>query len=102
MLVEQAREVQAEWMEGTNEKQAEIPEPQSTPGSDEARDGAAPDVPKEPRRGPLRPDHLREAWARYQASVEGGAVGLQALWHNQQQDGVERFGSRTGGRRIFR
>lgn len=97
ILIEQAREVQAEWIAATDEEQADVLEPPPVgPAANE--DG----TPKEPRRGPLRPDHLREAWARYKSSAEGGAVGLHALWHSQQQDGVERFGTRTGGRRIFR
>ncbi|KAK4185871.1 hTAFII28-like protein conserved region-domain-containing protein [Podospora australis] len=56
----------------------------------------------EDRRGPLRPEHLREAMRRYRAGLEGGGVGMQGLWHQQQQSGVERFPTRTGGRRIFR
>lgn len=56
----------------------------------------------EDRRGPLRPEHLREAMRRHRLSLEGGGVGMQLLWHHQQQSGVERFPTRTGGRRIFR
>ncbi|KAK3309233.1 hTAFII28-like protein conserved region-domain-containing protein [Chaetomium strumarium] len=54
------------------------------------------------RRGPLRPDHLREAIRRYRVSGEGGGVGMQRIFHQQQQGGAERFPMRTGGYRIFR
>ncbi|KAK3350463.1 hTAFII28-like protein conserved region-domain-containing protein [Neurospora tetraspora] len=57
---------------------------------------------RDDRRGPLRPEHLREALRRYKMSFEGGGVGMQLIWHQQQQNGVERFPTRTGGRRIFR
>lgn len=52
--------------------------------------------------GPLRPDHLREAVRRYKLAQEGAGVGTKPLWNIQQQNGAERFPSRTGGRRIFR
>lgn len=57
---------------------------------------------RDDRRGPLRPEHLREALRRYKMGFEGGGVGMQLIWHQQQQNGVERFPTRTGGRRIFR
>jgi transcription initiation factor TFIID subunit 11 len=95
-LIESARRVQTEQIEVTGEAQAEVPEPPPVEGLEEEMAN------KGPRRGPLRPEHLREAFYRYQRGAEGGGVGLQALWHAQQQDGVERFGSRTGGRRLFK
>ncbi|GKT52121.1 transcription initiation factor TFIID subunit 12 [Colletotrichum spaethianum] len=95
-LIERARDVQGEWIKATGEKQSEAPTP---PPKDEASQTQAA---KEDRRGPLRPDHLREAWRRYKMSGDGGWVGIQGLWHEQQQSGVERFPVRTGGRRIFR
>ncbi|KAL0466064.1 hTAFII28-like protein conserved region domain-containing protein [Neurospora intermedia] len=57
---------------------------------------------RDDRRGPLRPEHLREALRRYKMGFEGGGVGMQLIWHQQQQNGVERFPTRTGSRRIFR
>ena len=91
-IIEDARRVQLE-MIAAGEEQADIPEPPALPGQE---------TPAEPRVGPLRPEHLREAFYRYKTSGEGGGVGLQGLWHAQQEDGVERFGTRTGGRRIFK
>ncbi len=57
---------------------------------------------KEEPRGPLRPDHLREAWRRYRASMQSHGAGTLNLWHAQQHSGVERFPIRTGSRRIFK
>ncbi|OLN88988.1 Transcription initiation factor TFIID subunit 11 [Colletotrichum chlorophyti] len=95
-LIEKARDVQGEWIKATGEKQSELPTP--PPKDDGSQSRAA----MEDKRGPLRPDHLREAWRRYKMSGEGGWVGIQGLWHEQQSSGVERFPVRTGGRQIFR
>lgn len=53
-------------------------------------------------RGPLRPDHLREAVRRYQASTQSQGIGSLRIWQEQQRCGAERFPIKTGGRRIFR
>jgi transcription initiation factor TFIID subunit 11 len=56
-IVEKAREVQAQWLAA-----------------------AAPDgVFKEEMRGPLLPDHLREAVRRYRKDGEGGGAGFRGL-----------------------
>jgi transcription initiation factor TFIID subunit 11 len=108
-IIEQARMVQAEWIE-SGEQQSEVPAPpkQQPTKSDDVADellNAAEnsDVTNEDqmRRGPLRPDHLREAWKRYRFSGESRGVGMQQLWHTQQSSGVERFSTRTG-KRIFK
>ncbi|KAH8880556.1 TAFII28-domain-containing protein [Thozetella sp. PMI_491] len=104
-LVECARRVQGEWIANTGEIQTDLPRTiplsENTPEADHERAlaklSANPD-----HRAPLRPEHLREALRRYKASFEGGGVGIQPVWHQQQQDGVERFPPRTGGRRLFR
>ncbi|CAK7270220.1 hypothetical protein SEPCBS57363_003995 [Sporothrix epigloea] len=57
---------------------------------------------REPPKGPLRPDHLREAWRQYKASVLSKTAGALDLWHTQQGTGVERFPARTGGRRLLK
>lgn len=87
-IIEQARQVQAEMLEA-GEKQTDLPDPPMS--IDE----------KEARRGPLRPEHLREAWRRHKLSGETRGVGVQQLWHTQQNDGVERFAARTG-KRMFK
>ncbi|KAL2019145.1 hypothetical protein VTK56DRAFT_10017 [Thermocarpiscus australiensis] len=106
-IIESARRVQGEWIEKMGEKQTDLPTPPvSAEPSPTADGGAAEAHGKEAevddRRGPLRPDYLREAVRRYRKGFEGGGVGMHRIWHQQQQSGVERFPSRTGGRRIFR
>ncbi|KAF2685985.1 hypothetical protein K458DRAFT_299114 [Lentithecium fluviatile CBS 122367] len=49
-------------------------------------------------KGPLTPDHLREALRRYKRDREGGAAGFAGL----SLEGVERTLARTGGKRLFR
>ncbi|KAK4239533.1 hTAFII28-like protein conserved region-domain-containing protein [Achaetomium macrosporum] len=106
-IIESARRVQGEWIK-KGEKQTDLPTDQ-LPGQAHEADTQEKQQPQQPqqeaeddRRGPLRPDHLREAIRRYRVSVEGGGVGMQRIFHQQQQGGVERFPTRTGGHRIFR
>lgn len=94
-LIELARQVQTEFVRA-GEKQTDLPTP--PPGTAEA-EAAARD--ESERRGPLRPEHLREAWRRYQRCGEGRGVGTQQPWHAQQGDGVDRFSTKTG-KRMFR
>lgn len=49
-------------------------------------------------RGPLLPDHLREALRRYRKTRRGGAVGFTGL----SLEGRESTAPRLGGRRLFR
>lgn len=73
-------------------------------GSD-SKDGKTipPDTPLSERlaerdRGPLTPDHLREALRRYKKDREGGAMGFLGL----SLEGRERTAGRMGGRRLFK
>lgn len=93
-IIEGARNVQAEWVL-SGEKQSDLPTP--PPSNEEAENEEEVDL----KRGPLRPDHLREAWRRYKLSHESRGVGVQQLWHAQQGTGVERFATRTRNR-LFR
>ncbi|PHH65656.1 hypothetical protein CDD81_1742 [Ophiocordyceps australis] len=86
-IIESARDVQGEWI-AAGEAQSDLPTPPPVNEAGEAR------------RGPLRPDHLREAYLRFKRSGESRGVGMQQLWHVQQCDGVERFSTRTG-KKIF-
>lgn len=49
-------------------------------------------------RGPLLPDHLREALRRYKKRRGGGAVGFTGL----SLEGVQNTAPKMGGRRLFR
>ncbi|KAH6893052.1 hypothetical protein B0T10DRAFT_400765 [Thelonectria olida] len=96
-IIEAARTVQGEWIDA-GEEQTDLPKPK--PGEAERADKekkAGEDI----RRGPLRPDHLREAWRRYRFTGESRGVGVQQLWHAQQNNGVERFSTKTG-KRLFK
>ena len=53
---------------------------------------------KECDKGPLTPDHLREALRRYKRDRDGGGAGFAGL----SLEGPERTMARTGGRRLFR
>lgn len=101
-LIELARQVQTEFILA-GEKQVDIPDiPPSAARQATGEDGTPPKEVEEPeRKGPLRPEHLREAWRRYQRTGEGRGVGVQQPWHIQQGDGVDRFSTRTG-KRLFR
>ncbi|KAF2101407.1 hypothetical protein NA57DRAFT_24675, partial [Rhizodiscina lignyota] len=49
-------------------------------------------------RGPLTPDHLREALRRYKKSVQGGAAGFMGF----SGEGRENVAARAGGKKLFR
>ncbi|CAM1507888.1 Fc.00g047360.m01.CDS01 [Cosmosporella sp. VM-42] len=93
-IIEKARNVQGEWI-ASGEKQSDMPTP--PPSTNDT--GVGEEI--EQKRGPLRPDHLREAWRRYRVSGESRGVGVQQLWHAQQGNGVERFSTKTG-KRLFK
>ncbi|QUC22732.1 uncharacterized protein UV8b_06973 [Ustilaginoidea virens] len=109
-MIEAARNVQGEWILA-GEKQADLPTP--PPSTDDAvGDGDGDESQQqqqqqqqqqrpELKRGPLRPDHLREAWRRYKMSGESRGVGVQQLWQAQQGSGVERFSTKTR-KRLFK
>jgi len=52
-------------------------------------------------RGPLTPDHLREALRRYKKDREGGGAGFMGMSLMGTQ-GKERVAGRVGGKRLFR
>jgi transcription initiation factor TFIID subunit 11 len=127
-IIEAARTVQGEWI-AAGEEQTDLPKPkpviQAPPvdnnpktseegkenGDQEIQDREKEErekaekekkaVEDDIRRGPLRPDHLREAWRRYRFTGESRGVGVQQLWHAQQNNGVERFSTKTG-KRLFK
>ncbi len=118
-IIANAQHIQDEWIAADGEKQAEA----QWPGMVLSRDGPevrelydqqaklaqpewepekAPLILKKPPKGPLRPDHIREAWRRYKTTVQNHAAGTLALWHPQQQSGCERFTVRPGGQGIYK
>lgn len=90
-LIEEARKVQTQWIEATQDSQTSLPGPLGESYN-----------PEEKRRGPLLPDHLREAFRRHMLEGAGGLVGELALWQQQQHSGVERFGTKLGGKRLMK
>lgn len=125
-IVESARDVQAEWLVAKGEGKAEpgagsgktaangtatsggqevtqtnsgatTQETQTSQQSVSAGEAGRFAV-EERDRGPLTPDHLREALRRYKKDREGGSAGFQGL----SMLGKETTASRAGSRRLFR
>ncbi|KAF2503163.1 TAFII28-domain-containing protein [Lophium mytilinum] len=63
-----------------------------------AKDKSFSDRVKDMDKGPLTPDHLREALRRYKRDREGGGAGVAGL----SLEGPERSAARMGGRPLFR
>lgn len=120
-LITNAQKIQDEWIAAGGEDQIEgggqwpgmvlargdpivneLYKKQSSLAIPEWEPEAADHILKEPPKGPLRPDHLREAWRRYKSTVQGRTAGALDLWHTQQGTGVDRFPARTGGKRLFK
>ncbi|KAI9744209.1 MAG: hypothetical protein M1818_002361 [Claussenomyces sp. TS43310] len=92
-IIERARKIQTQWLDLSGEDQTTgLPSPPALEGEDKA---------KETRRGPLTPDHLREALRRIKLERDG-CVGLLGLGRLQHANGAERFGLKTGGKRLLR
>lgn len=92
-MIEGARTVQTQWLEVSGESQTGLLSPPN--------EGDVP-VEKEKRRGPLLPDHLREAFRRHMMEGDGGLVGELGLWQHQAHSGVERFAVKVQGKRLFK
>jgi transcription initiation factor TFIID subunit 11 len=94
-MVEEARRVQREHIDA-GEKQTDLPD------QEENKDGLS-DKSKHRRQAPLRPEHLAEAYRRWQRSGQtGGSGGSMMAWNQQTRNGKERFAPRAGGKRLFR
>ncbi|KAG0646573.1 Transcription initiation factor TFIID subunit 11 [Hyphodiscus hymeniophilus] len=101
-MIEGARRVQEEWVgaddllkETIKRNMQKLPTPPEDIRNEFMEESR--DLP----RGPLEPDHLREALRRYRARAEGGMVGQLGLWQHQSSSGVERFGTKIQGKRLF-
>lgn len=105
-IIEGARKVQTQWLDATNESQTGLPSPPAELlKSEEEQDGEKREEKKEEkesRRGPLLPDHLREAMRRHKVAGEGNMAGQLGLWQHQQSSGVERFGNKIKGKRLLK
>jgi transcription initiation factor TFIID subunit 11 len=88
-MVESARRVQTQWLESDEEARTLLPSP---PAEGDEKE----------RRGPLLPDHLREAYRRHKLAGSNSLAGQLGLWQVQQSSGVERFGPSAGGKRLFK
>ncbi len=82
--------------------QADVPSSENTLNGESAvrtcGAGGLSSVIEECDRGPLQPDHLREALRRYKKSRKGGGVGYTGL----SLEGQQSTAPRLGGRRLFR
>jgi transcription initiation factor TFIID subunit 11 len=98
-MIEGARQVQDQWIgaddllkEEIKMKMDKLPTPPAEIMEEE----------KLLPRGPLEPDHLREAHRRYKVKGQGGLAGQLGLWQLQQSSGVERFATKVQGKRLFK
>ncbi len=88
-IIERARNVQYECMV----KSEMDPTRQRWPEGTKPREKK-----KEIDRGPITPDHLREALRRYKKDREGGSAGFLGL----SGHGVEKVAARVNGKKLFR
>ena len=94
-IIEGARKVQSQW-DQTDEGAAEQLK------AVEERFGPVGNETREFPRGPLTADHMRESSRRHKASRGGEGVGQLGIWQLQQSSGVERFGTKIGGKRLMK
>lgn len=87
-MIEGARKVHTQCLEASRENEST---------GEPLRDGVI-----ETKRGPLQPDHMREAMRRHRLTRDGGLPGQLGLWQQQQSSGVERFGIKAKGKRLFK
>jgi transcription initiation factor TFIID subunit 11 len=88
-IIDQARQVQLEWQAASTRLPTGEELPEDAPLADRTRDYD---------RGPLTPDHLREALRRYKKERSGGSAGFLGL----SLHGKDVVNARIGGRRLFK
>lgn len=106
-LIDRARDVQDEWLAASltlptgepNVRHPAMLAPSGVASWRVLQDGQMNEnVVQERDRGPLTPDHLREALRRYKKDRDGGGVGFQGL----SLQGRQAVAFRAGGKRLFR
>ncbi|KAF2455973.1 hTAFII28-like protein conserved region-domain-containing protein [Lineolata rhizophorae] len=106
-IIQRARDVQREWQAAAATAAAaghpdRSPEdgrlPLNRTSTSTSTSATLADRTREVDRGPLTPDHLREALRRYKKDREGGGAGFLGL----SLEGRENTAWRVGGRRLFR
>lgn len=93
-IVDRAIDVQIEWQVCEERKE------QIKSGEVISEHLSIKDRTKPEDRGPLTPDHIREALRRYKKDREGSSTGFLGL--SLQANGRENVAAKTGGRRLFR
>lgn len=88
-VIEEARRIQIEWQA----VDLKFPDGTEVPDDADLKDRIKPEW-----RGPLTPDHLREAVRRMKKDRIGGAGGFMGV----SLTGKERTAAKMGGRRLFR
>ncbi len=88
-LIERARDVQTRWMAAAKTLPTGEPIDPATPLRERIL---------ERDRGPLTPDHIREALRLYKKDKEGGCAGFMGL----SLEGRENTAARMSGRKLFR
>lgn len=96
MIIEGARKVQTEWLEAAEANGIDPQTGKPINPNDPVMPG------DEKRRGPLMPDHLREAYRRHVLEAGGGLAGQLGLWQQQQSGGDQRFGVKNRGKVLFK
>jgi transcription initiation factor TFIID subunit 11 len=82
-MIEGARKVQTQWLEASGETQLPSPPYEGGSNGQGSTQGSSQEKGKETRRGPLLPEHLREAFRRHMLEGTGGLVGELGLWQHQ-------------------
>jgi transcription initiation factor TFIID subunit 11 len=88
-IIDRARQVQIEWQAASTHLPTGEVLHEDAPLADRTQDCD---------RGPLTPDHLREALRRYKKERSGGSAGFLGL----SLHGKDVVNARMGGRRLFR
>lgn len=96
-IVERALDVQTQWLAAATNLPT-ISSEKDANGKPIREVNPEPGMVRERDRGPLTPDHLREALRRYKKNREGGGAGFMGLSLQGKENAVPRL----GGKKLFR